>query len=80
MYFNTQETDVQKLQDKLNSGQIEEVIVQVKRGNLRWSTNVAVFFSALLAELLFRKLEVLYVFLCSKTVKQKKKPWKQIIT
>lgn len=32
--LNTQESDVQKLQDKLNCGQIEEVIVQVKRGNL----------------------------------------------
>lgn len=35
MYLNTQESDVQKLQEKLNSGQIEEVIVQVKTGNLR---------------------------------------------
>lgn len=32
--LNTQESDVQKLQDKLNCGQIEEVIVQVKRRNL----------------------------------------------
>lgn len=38
MCLNTQETDVQKLQDKLNSGHIEEVIVQVKRGNLRLGT------------------------------------------
>lgn len=38
MCLNTQETDVQKLQDKLNSGHIEEVIVQVKQGNLRLGT------------------------------------------
>lgn len=38
MHLNTQETDVQKLQDKLNSGHIEEVIVQVKWGNLRLGT------------------------------------------
>lgn len=31
IYLNAQETDVQKLQDKLNSGQIEEVILQVKQ-------------------------------------------------
>lgn len=71
MYLNTQETDVQKLQDKLNSGQIEEVIVQVKRGNL--STNVEVFFSVPLAELLYRKLAVLCIFLCCKTNSQTKK-------
>lgn len=77
MYLNTQETDVQKLQDKLNSGQIEEVIVQVKRGNLRLSTNVEVFFSVPLAELLYRKLAVLCIFLCCKTNSQtEEKPLK----
>lgn len=39
MYLNTQETNVEKLQDKLNSGHIEEVILQVKWANVRLSTN-----------------------------------------
>jgi len=70
MYLNTQETDVQKLQDKLNSGHIEEVIVQVKQGNLKLGTKGKMVFSVPLARLLIGKLAVFHIFLFSKTINQ----------
>lgn len=48
LYLNTQETDVQKLQDKLNSGHIEEVILQVKWENWKVRYKRELWFSVFL--------------------------------